>query len=1189
MSIDDELGALDQAIAALEAQRSVLGDGVVDTALEPLLLKRRHLNPGAEQRKLVTVLFADLVEFSVFSQQLDPEDTRAVVNRYFNAWRRAIEGEGGTVEKFIGDAVMAVFGLHRANEDDPHRAIRAALTMRESLEEMAAEVRDRHGVRLEMRVGIDTGEVVVSTLGDRGDGEFVVVGESVNRAARFQSVAPEGGILISAETFGHVRGSFGFQRMSDLKLKGIERPVDGYLVVTGQVQSFWPETRGIEGVTTRTVGRDLEMARLQRLFHEHEEEESWRFVTVMGEAGIGKSRLIHDFENWLAELPEGVWVFRGRAAPTADDTPHGVLKSAFAERLQIQDTDRPEAVREKWRNGLARFLPEQARNSGADLLASWLGFFLGEEAEPTTGRTDPELLQRQARAALIELLATMAKDAPVVILLEDLHWGDATTLGWLEELAAQPPRFPLLVIASARPSLLERRPHWGEGLDSHTAIRLEPLSRRESRSLVADILQRMPELPEDLGAVVVGAAEGNPFFIEELVKWLIDQGVIDTRADSWRLADSGFEAARVPATLRGVLQARLDSLGRADRDLLERAAVVGRVFWDEAVASLAAGEAAPAADAESYERLRSREVVFRRPTSTFENANEFSFRHALLRDVAYEGVLRSRRRHYHALAARWFQDVIERTGRSHEHAGILGYHLEEAGEEEEAARCYLRAGLHAADTFANDSALSLLEAAARCAAGAGGDLRFDILAAQEGVLDRVGLRDHQRQVLDAMASMETVDTPRRAEALLAEGRWKFFHAEYESAVTFAERSADLAAGVGRPDLELDGRLLAGRSMAFRSDHRAAREYLEGVLAAARQAGSRRHEAACLHLLGIVATNLAESDVAVARLDEAATAFRQLGDLEGEGLATGQLGAVLITLERHEEARRQLETSLGIFVATGHRLRQSIILGNLVALTLEQGRLDDALSRGRETLELAESLGDPEGIVSSLHRMGEIARFTGEKEAARGYLERGIALEQGFELHYFRSFILASLVALDLDAGDTAAAARNAEMAIEAADRSEVPHPIARSRLVRGIVQLRQGKAADAVATLTTAVDLHRELDSSSETLECEATLAAALMEAGRLAEATVLARRCLEALEAGTTPGTYQPGQAILDCHRVLESAGVRDAVRTAAVGHEYLRARSALISDPMLRTRFLCDSLNQQLAALGRPSPPPG
>src|SRR5215203_132707 len=314
----DELGAVEQAITALEGQRAVLGDAVVDTALGPLTEKRDRLLAASvgEQRKQVTVLFADMVDSTVLAARLDPEDLQQVMSRYFAALRGAVESEGGVVEKFIGDAVMAVFGLHRSREDDGARAVRAALAMLKALEQLSGQVEASLGVRLQMRIGIDTGEVVVTGLAERTEGEFLVVGDTANRAARLQAAAAPGTVLLSADTAGQVRGTFGLRRVPGLTLKGITGPFDAYLVVGADREGFWPESRGIEGVPTRTIGRGDEMRQLQEAFIEVAGEQSRRIVTVLGEAGVGKSRIVHDVENWLARLPTEVWVLRGRASPS---------------------------------------------------------------------------------------------------------------------------------------------------------------------------------------------------------------------------------------------------------------------------------------------------------------------------------------------------------------------------------------------------------------------------------------------------------------------------------------------------------------------------------------------------------------------------------------------------------------------------------------------------------------------------------------------------------------------------------------------------------------------------------------------------------------------------------------------------------------------------------------------------------
>lgn len=1179
LSTTDELGALDRAIEALEAQRFALGDAVVDVALAPLLDKRRTLSdPGTEQRKLVTVLFADLVDSTVISQALDPEDVREIVNRYFSAWRTAIEHEGGVVEKFIGDAVMAVFGIPRAREDDPHRAIRAALAMRQSLDELAEVVRSRHEVDLEMRVGIDTGEVVVSTLDERGDGDLVVVGDTVNRAARLQSEAPVGGILISTDTFALVRGSFGLQRMEGLRLKGFPEPVDAFAVLTGEVQSFWPETRGIEGVTTQTVGRELELGRLTKLFGDVGDEGQWRFVTLMGEAGIGKSRLLHDFETWLAELPDGVWVIRGRASPATEDVAHGLLRSALAERLRIQATDTPAVVRHKWTRGMGNYLQEGADGRpGWEVLAAWLGFDLGADKAPV--RSEPEALQRRGRRQLIDLLARLAMEGPVVVLLEDLHWADSATLDWMEEVASNPPAYPLMLLATARPSLLDQRPHWGEGLDAHTLIRVEPLSKRESRQLVADILQRAPSVPADLSNVIVDASEGNPFFVEELVNWLIDRRVITPGPTEWTITADAIGATDVPATLRGVLQARLDSLGRPERDVVERASVVGRVFWDRAVATLADQD--PGDDDEAYSRLRSKEVVFQRPTSAFDDAREFSFRHALMRDVAYDGLLRSRRRRYHSLAARWLEEVIERSRRPDEHAAVLAHHLEEAGEDAAAARWYLRAGEHAAAAYANESALRLFASAERVAGG-NLDLRFDILCARESVLNRVGRRDEQRALLDELADFEGIDDVRRARARIAEAWWRFYHSEFSSTIPVAEAAADLARSAQRSDLELEALLLAARAMAFHAENRPARTLLETILEQARSAGHEGSAAEAHRLLGVVATNLGEFETAIAELDLAEELFRRLGDLDGQTMVTGQKGAVLMGQERYDEAREALEHSLELVRATGHRLREGIIIGNLASIAIEQWRLDEALAMSEASLEMSASVDDKEGVVSARHRLGDVARLTGDLVAARTHLEAAIREGIAVEVHYFVAFAAASLAIVDLTEGKTDAARRTAEVCVEEAMASEVPHAIARATLVDGLTVLHLGRAGEAIPLLRLAVSRHEEAGHAADAIESRAALALALLDAGEIPEARTEALTVLSAVASdGASIGSLEPGRAVLSTHAVLAALEEPRRAEAVELAHRLLDTWADRIADPEMRRRFLDSPVSRELAAV--------
>jgi class 3 adenylate cyclase/tetratricopeptide (TPR) repeat protein len=1182
--LTDEVQALDRAIAALEQQRDVLGDAVVDTALRPLEDKRgRLMARHADRRKMVTALFSDLVDSTPMTARLGAETMREVMSRYFGLWRSAIEAEGGMVEKFIGDAVVGIFGMVRSREDDAHRAVRAALRVQEPLALLSEELQAEHGVPLTMRVGIDTGEVVLGAVGERGDDDIVVVGESLNRAARLQAVAPPGGVLVSHDTARHVRGAFALQRLDAMSLKGFGEPVHAFLVQSEREHSFWVGSRGIEGVTTRTVGRDVELGQLRRVFADVAAERTEVVVTVLGEAGIGKSRLLSDFETWLASLPESVWVLRGRADPAAERVPHALLRSAFAERLGILDSDGPETVRAKWRGGVGSMVSGGGRRAphpdDVEAIATWLGFALGEVPALAGWRQDPERLQRRARQALAQLLAAMAAQGPVVLLLEDLHWADGATLDWIQTWEAVTSGVPLLVVATSRPSLLERRPHWGEGLHGHRIVRLHPLSRRESRELVGEVLQRVPELPDEVWSLVVEAGEGNPFFIEELVAWLIDRGVVVTGPGGWSVVEGALSSTAVPGTLRGVLQARLDSLEPDERDVADRASVIGRVFWDSAVECLA-GSAGPAGG-DAFQRLRAREVVHQRPTSAFEHAREYSFRHALLRDVAYDGLLRPRRRHYHALAARWMQEAVESSGRGDEHAALVADHLLAAGQGRQAATWFLRAGRHAADSFAGEQALELLAQAETSGAPEDSDLRFEIWVEQEKVLDRLGRRDVQRRVLDAMADRAGEDPARRAVALLAHGRWLFFHADYTSAAPVAREAAQLAREAGRDDLEVEALILGGRSRAFRGDHGAAREDLEAVLARARQVGSDRQVAETQRLLGVVATNLHEEGLAVEVLTASIEGFRAASDLEGEGLALGQLGAVHLLTGDLESARERSEEALAIFVASRHLLRQGTILGNLMSIAIEQGRLDEAMRLGRETLALTEAVEDPEGIVSTLQRLGETARFLGDLVSARGWLERAAAEGAAHELDYFTAFTWFTLTVLEITEGHPEAARTAAEVGSEAACRSEVPATLARASHVRGLAHRAAGDPETAVKALHEAERRHTELGMGPEARECRASRAGALLDAGHVAEAVDAARGLISTLDRPEPTGGLEPGLALWECHRVLTAGGDADARLFARAARRFLDERGALVADTALRRRFLATEVNRRLASI--------
>jgi ABC-type oligopeptide transport system substrate-binding subunit len=459
------------------------------------------------------------------------------------------------------------------------------------------------------------------------------------------------------------------------------------------------------------VGREAELKRLQEAYYAVMEDGELQQATIVGEAGVGKSRVLHEFDIWAEALPELFYYFRGRAFPEMQTQPYGLIRDLVAFRFQIQDSDTAAGVREKLEEGVGLALGEDA-SSQAHLLGHLLGFELGDSPHLAGVRDDPQQLRDQALAHLAGYLQGMAAQLPVLILLEDLHWADDSSLDALNHLALALRDQPLMIVSAARPELFERRPHWGEGQSFHRQLALEPLSKWDSRRLVAEILQKVAEVPQALRDLIVAGAEGNPFFIEELVKMLVEDGVIVKEEEQWRVLPSRLVDVRVPPTLTGVLQARLDRLPLEERTVLQQASVVGRLFWDRAVGRITASAGEGVEETElvnCLSALRGREMVFRRETSAFTEAQEYIFKHALLREVTYESVLKRVRRVYHGLVADW---LLEQAGeRVEEYIGLIADHLELAGRSAAAADYLLEAGDRARGLYAHQEAIGAYERA----------------------------------------------------------------------------------------------------------------------------------------------------------------------------------------------------------------------------------------------------------------------------------------------------------------------------------------------------------------------------------------------------------------------------------------------------------------------------------------------
>jgi class 3 adenylate cyclase/tetratricopeptide (TPR) repeat protein len=592
---------------------------------------------GSEERKLATVLFADLVGSTELAGSQDPERTRALLERFYDAMAAQIREAGGTVEKFIGDAVVAVFGAPAAQEDHAERALHTALSMRRRLDEL-------FGRRLALRIGVNTGDMVV---GRPREGSSFVTGDAVNVAARLEQAAEPGDVLVGERTAAAVGGAFELGEPITVSAKG--KP-EGILARRLIRALSLMRPRGIAGLPPAFVGRDAELARLQQAYRDVAETRRPHVATVVGAAGIGKTTLVRRFWESLALEPPSPLRRTGRCLPQGKGAAYTPLGEIVREHLGLLESDAPETVRQRL---------------GAHEM---LGLVLGLEAP---GDLHPLAARDRLHRAWVGFLEELLLEKPTVLLVEDLHWAEDALVDLLDPLVKEI-QGPLLLLGTARPELVEQRPGWGGRGRESTWIELEPLSERDSMAMLEALIPT--ELPERLRDTVLRRAEGNPFFLEEVVATLIDQGVLQPEHGGWSVQEPADEL-HVPDTVRAVVSARVDLLAPPEKAALQAASVIGRVFWSGAVYELL-GELEP-----DLRLLEQRDFIRSRPGTSIADEREFAIKHAVTREVAYESLPKARRARMHAAFADWLERLGE--GRD-EHAAVLAHHYAEAARPEDA-------------------------------------------------------------------------------------------------------------------------------------------------------------------------------------------------------------------------------------------------------------------------------------------------------------------------------------------------------------------------------------------------------------------------------------------------------------------------------------------------------------------------
>jgi class 3 adenylate cyclase len=612
-------------------------------------------SPRREERRIVTVVFVDLVGFTAQSERLDPEDVQAFLSPYHQTVREELESFGGVVEKFIGDAVVGIFGAPTAFGDDPERAVRAAMSVRDRIE----------GVR----IAVNTGEALVN-LGARPErGEATVTGDPVNTASRLQAAAPVNEILVGEETWRATRDAIEYRPSAPVTAKGKSDPVRAWIAVRAVTPS------GERDLSSTFVGRTRELALLVEMWERATTERTPHLVTVLGVAGVGKTRLAMEFAR-TAESSGGLPV-RGRSLPYRDSSAYGAFAAHVKQLCRIFESDPRDVAMTKLRERVGTLLEPGLAEEVTGHLAILIGL------DTSTSVADRETLFFSVRC----FIEAVARDQPLMLIFEDLHWADGSLLDLVELLGARLRELPVLVLVLARPELLDARPSWGGGLPAYSALPLGPLSTAEALELAAERLAAHVESERvDRALELAQTAAGNPLFIEQLAATLSERST--TTADA------------LPTTVRGLVAARLDALPASERDVVLDAAVGGKVFWRGALERIGTGGDVLG---ELLVALERRDLIRRETVSAIEGEPQYTFTHVLIRDVAYDLLPRARRRDRHEQVARFLEESTAEVG---EAGAAIARHWRDAGDDARALDYFYAAGEQAEKGWAKERAVT---------------------------------------------------------------------------------------------------------------------------------------------------------------------------------------------------------------------------------------------------------------------------------------------------------------------------------------------------------------------------------------------------------------------------------------------------------------------------------------------------
>jgi len=978
------------------------------------------------ERRIVSVVFADIVGSTSLARRMDPEPVRGILSEFFSAMREEVARYGGSVEKFVGDAIMAVFGLPQAHEDDPRRAVRCAVAMQRRMASLRPKIGDVH-----IHIGISTGEVIADPKAASAR-EFMVTGEAVNLAARLQQQAPSDAIVVEDRTRAATQFFVHY------------RPLPGPGAGDFGDRPRWLVSGIVDGARTKQLrapllGRTDQVHLLLALYRHAVENRRHHLVALLGPAGIGKTRLAEEVLDSLSRRRISPTILRGSCPAYGDGLTFSPLAEMLRQECNILETDAPPIVAEKLFAGVHRACAPLLGSDDSRTIAAGLGVLLGiDSVERRVSLPDPREGDESGSASttlfqsLRAFLKAKAESKPLILLFEDLHWAEESLLDLLEQLATRGVDAPLLILSLARPELLERHPAWGQRVRNYTTMSLPPLSAEQSQQLIAELLKG-GAIPPDVRQRILEKTEGNAFFIGETLRMLIDnRNLVRDAGGAWGWTGEPVDI-RMPDTVHGIILSRIDLLPALEKRVVQDASVSGRIFWLGSVTAMGlhATEALAA-----LERLQERDLVEGHPSSAVPGDREYAFTHALIPEVAYATLSKVSRSGRHLRFADWLEGVAQH---GDEFLEVLAHHYEDAW------RYQFETGEDAQDT-ARKAIQTIRKASARAKA------RWTLPESRR-LCDRA-LRILHTAGLDTDISLLLELLIDRSEVV------KWLDAP-DVVLEDTQTVIDMAPTVGRPDLLARAWL----NRAFAADDRGRLNDAEDALQRAetlfRSLNDQHGEAETLEMLGFITEDL-RGKLTAAReaYRRALNLYREISNLQGVVRTTVRVGRCHANAGELHRAERVLVDALDLAKQSNERISEAGAVVGLGIVAHMSGQSDVASRRYRDAIAIYLELGDLMGAASAHRYLGMHHLRMGALDEAEAALQEARALRAEHGARSESAVILRGLAELSLARGDLVRAAEYAEEAFKAApdfDRlAKATHGVTLAR-----VRASQGREAEA--------------------------------------------------------------------------------------------------------------------------------